>query len=390
MRNERSNRRKHAIWSWKALLGIASLTFTASLNPASAADVSFQKIVIDKAFRAEGVAVADVNRDGKLDIIAGNVWYAGPDWKMTAMLGVPKEYPQKAYSDAFLCFPEDITGDGYIDLVVVGFPGQKTRWLQNPGAAGGTWSEHLAIEQTGNESPWWIDADGDGKNELVFTNDGRVAFARPGEDPTKIWPIQHISEPGKPAPGHGIGVGDVNGDGRSDVVVPQGWYEGPAKKSDEAWAFHPAKLSETPAQLCVYDFDGDGDSDLLSSAAHGYGIWWAEQGSNGWTMHEIGADQRFSQTHAIHLADINGDGLMDFVTGKRFWAHNGGDPGSAEPVYLRWYELQRKEGRPVWTIHQIDEGSGVGLHFQIVDMNGDGRLDIITANKRGVHLFLQK
>jgi hypothetical protein len=137
---------------------------------------------------------------------------------------------------------------------------------------------------------------------------------------------------------------------------------------------------EAPAQMCVCDVDGDGDSDVISSGAHRYGLWWYEQTPDGWLSHEI--DDTISQMHALHLADINGDGLLDIVTGKRFWAHREGDDGIDE--------LQRKDGKPVWKRHIIDTDSGVGLHVTIADINGDGPLDIVTSSKKGVYVFTQQ
>jgi len=138
----------------------------------------------------------------------------------------------------------------------------------------------------------------------------------------------------------------------------------------------------------VYDFDGDGDADVLSSSAHAFGIWWHEQTAPGeFTTHLI--DESFSQTHANVLADINGDGLPDFVTGMRYWAHGGNDPGEDQPPVLFWYELSRKDGRPVWTRHLIDDNSGVGTQFDVADINGDGLLDVVTSNKRGTFVFEQ-
>ena len=348
--------------------------------------ILFRKHTLDAAFRSEGVAVADFNGDGCLDIAAGNVYYAGPDWKMHAMLGEPKEFNRYGYSDAFLCFADDINGDGATDLIVVGSPGQQTHWLANPGKVGAMWRKHLAVAATGNESPAYIDVDGDGRRELVFISDGRCALARPGDDPYRPWIIRVIAGPGDPGPGHGLGVGDVNGDGRCDVLIPNGWWEGPSSKDQLPWTFHPAPFYGG-AQLCVWDFDGDGDNDVVGSSAHEYGVCWSEQTPEGWQTHKI--DESISQTHALHLADVNSDGLMDLVTGKRFWAHNGHDPGSYEPAFLCWFEQKRKDGRPEWRKHEIDVASGVGLHFEVVDLNGDGLLDIATSNKKGVHCFLQ-
>ncbi len=354
--------------------------------PVATSPVHFRKQQLDKVFRSEGVAVADFNDDGQLDIAAGNVYYAGPDWTLVPMRGEPREFNRYGYSDAFLCFAEDVDHDGATDLIVVGFPGQKTHWWRNPGKAGGEWTEHLILAQTGNESPVYLDIDGDGQRELVCVNDRRIALVRPGPDPTRPWTIRHISNTGQPAPGHGLGVGDINLDGHLNIVMPEGWWQGPAKPTAEAWTLHAAELFGG-AQLCVADLDGDGDQDVLGSSPHGYGICWSEQTGDGWQAHEI--NRRDSQTHALALADIDGDGLVDFVTGKRFWAHNGHDPGSYEPAVLCWYQQQRTNGRLTWIRHVIDVDSGVGLQVHIVDLNHDGRLDVVTSNKKGVFCFLQ-
>ena len=348
--------------------------------------IRFQPHQLDKAFRSEGVAVADMNGDGQVDIAAGNVYYAGPQWKMQPMLGDAQSFPPREYSDAFLCFDDDINRDGATDLVVVGFPGQKTHWLENPGAAGGAWKKYLAVEATGNESPDYRDIDGDGVCELVFMHGDRCALARPAADPTQPWTISVIAGPSDPGAGHGLGIGDVNKDGRLDLLIPNGWWEQPAQSTSVPWPFHAATFYGG-AQLCVFDIDGDGDNDVLGSGAHAYGIAWSEQTPAGWQTHMI--DEQDSQTHALHLADLNGDGLLDFVTGKRYWAHFVHDPGSHEPSVLCWYELSRKEGKVSWIKHQIHDDSGVGLHFRIVDVNADGRLDIVTSNKKGVFYFEQ-
>lgn len=354
--------------------------------PNAATPVRFRKTQLDRAFRSEGLAVADFNGDGRLDVAAGAVYYAAPDWKRVPMFEEPVAFNRYGYSDAFLCYADDVDGDGATDLINVGFPGRQTHWLKNPSAAGQPWSKHLAIERTGNESPTYLDVDGDGRRELVFLDGGRCALASPAADPAQPWTIHHIASPGDPAPGHGLGVGDVNGDGRLDVLIPNGWWEGPSGKTSRPWKFHAAEFPGG-AQLCVEDFDGDGDADVLGSSAHAYGIAWAEQTPQGWTTHLI--DDVDSQTHALHMADINGDGLVDFVTGKRFWAHNGHDPGSFQPAVLCWYEQTRRGGAVEWVKHTIDMESGVGLHFQIIDLGGDGLLDIVTSNKKGVYYFQQ-
>jgi hypothetical protein len=366
----------------------------------AAATIGFKRVQLDPAFRAEGVAVADFNGDGHKDIAAGSVYYAAPDWKMHPILAEPKEFSPQTYSDAFCCFADDVNRDGRPDLIVVDIPGKPTCWFENPGSAGGPWERHLAVPVTNNESPNWADVTGDGRPELVcgYSPDPanpdspkrRMIYSGPGEDPKAPWPLHPFSaedSPGSQKYAHGLGAGDVNGDGRTDVVVIQGWWEHPANLAQPEWAFHQANLGEDAAHMYVYDFDGDGDNDVLSSSAHRFGIWWHEQTPDGWKTHTI--DDTISQTHAVCLADINGDGLPDFVTGKRWWAHMGHDPGSDQPAVVVWYELSRKEGRPHWTRHLIDDNSGVGTQFEVADVNGDGLLDVVTSNKKGVYYFEQ-
>jgi len=377
-----------------------TLSLTASVT---AEEITFKKTHIDPKFRAEGVAVGDFNHDGKLDIANGEAYYAAPDWKMQPIREQARDFDPLKYSQCFQAWSEDFNKDGWDDLLVVEFPGQATAWLENPKGAQRPWARHVVADVTNNESPEYLDLDGDKKREFLLGTapepkeaDGPnkyVAIARPASDPQSKWSLTAVSEKGVDMARkfyHGIGRGDINGDGRADIVTPSGWWEAPAAQDETLpWTFHAVTLGGPAAQMYVYDFDGDGDADILSSAAHQIGIWWHEQTEPGkFATHEI--DKTFSQTHAMCFADMNGDGLMDFVTGKRYWAHGPkGDINPGDPAVLFWFELTRQGGKPMWKAHQIDDDSGVGTQFEVRDISGDGLLDIAVSNKKGTFYFEQ-
>ena len=255
--------------------------------------ITWKRTVIDKVFRSEGVGVADFNKDGKLDIFVGDVWYEAPDWKMHEVRPYKNWDGAKGYSESFACFPGDFNGDGYPDVIVIPFPGKPCNWYENPGPKGGMWPEHLLTTSACNETPMYVDLFGTGKKVLVMgwqppgkENQGQMCYFMPGKDPTQPWQRMPISEPsqkGKEIPGtqrfsHGLGHGDVNGDGRIDIIIPGGWWEQPEKVDGVTpWKFHRVDLNPVCADMFTYDIDGDGKADIVSSSAHNYGLWWHQQ-----------------------------------------------------------------------------------------------------------------
>ena len=362
-----------------------------------AGEVSFKKIVVDKTFRAEGVAVGDVNRDGKLDILSGDVWYAAPNWTMHEVRPVGQYDGTKGYSNCFVNFAQDVNGDGWVDSIVIGLPDTECFWYENPKNQPGHWKQRIVAKSACNETPIFVDLLGNGQPVPIFAvrPAGQMCWFSIPDDLEGLWDM-HIIAAGPNAPGtekysHGLGAGDINGDGRCDVLVKQGWWEAPRRRTRNNWKFHPADLGEDCANMLVYDVDNDGDSDVITSSAHRYGLWWFEQkaGADGPQFEQHLIFKKYSQAHAMILADMNRDGIKDIVTGKRHFAHQGKDPGGRDPAMLYWFELRRPSGTPEFILHEIDNDSGVGTQFEVVDMNADGKLDIVTSNKKGVHVFLQ-
>ena len=387
---------------------IVSMMGLCFAGPSLAEDVAWERQQLDAAFRSEGVAAADVNHDGQIDVLAGDVWYEAPDWKMHEIRKPGKFVAGVGYSTSFANWAYDINGDGWDDFILIGFPGDPFYWYENPKNQPGHWKQHLIWHSACNETPDFEDLTGDGKPELILGSQpesqmGYLSVPDP-QKATMKWGFQPISQKGDPAKNgtfkyyHGLGIGDRNNDGRQDVLIPHGWWEQPADLAEAPWKFHPLALSKDgkgnplpAANIYIDDLDLDGDQDIMMSSAHAYGVWWFENTGESYKYHLI--DESYSQTHAVEYVDINGDGSKDLVTGKRFYAHNGADPGGKDPVVMYWYEIKKTKNQPPKFIpHEITEGkdTGVGTQFLVQDINGDDLPDIILSNKKGVNVLLQK
>jgi len=368
-------------------------------------DIPFAIHAIDPG-ASETAAVADINRDGRLDIVSGEHWYEAPTWTKHTFRELT--FTQQ-YIDDFSDLPIDVDGDGYPDIVSVTWFAKKIAWWRNPGKASGLWKEAEINAGFNIEFALLADLDNDGKAQEILAQENGTGQSW-YEVRNGAW-IKHVVS--DRSYGHGIGAGDINKDGRTDILTPRGWLEAPPDPRAGPWTFHADwetinVTSGTPSRLLdlgfmhVADVNGDGRNDVIAAAAHDYGVFWFEQGEGGkWTRHVI--DNAWSQGHASTLADLNGDGRPDLVTGKRFMAHNGADPGEREPLGVYWYEFRptpipdraasaepaRSSGQGVeWIRHIVDYGGrmGGGMQIPVVDIDGDGDLDLVCPGKSGLFL----
>ncbi|GEM_PF-1245780 len=343
---------------------------------------------------SEGCTVVDINRDGKLDITCGPNWYEAPDWKPHKLREVIRS---GEYMNNYGEIAMDVNEDGWPDVVSGGWFVPKMAWYENPGTfdSGELWKEHvIADDLEGTEVIYPCDIDRDGRIDVLsnfYNMDLPVTyFAFVGLKKSDSGFERRVI--GNFGRGHGAGFGDLNGDGRDDLLTPSGWYESPLYPKTQTWKWHGNFYAEhTSIPMPVEDLNLDQMPDFIYGYAHDYGLFWIEQardsaGRQQWFYHPI--DETYSQIHCPILVDLDNDGTKDIVAGKRYRGHNGADPGANEPLCIFWYKVE-KGPDPKFTKHIItyDENIGVGMDFTLEDIDNDGDLDVIAPGKTGLYLL---
>lgn len=363
---------------------------------------------------AECSSVLDINGDGKLDIAAGRNYYIAPNWTKYSDFrdGAATNGPDvdDNYEGTM-----DVNNDGRMDIISSGWMlKQGIYWYENPGKLGEKWKSHTIHEAEGLEGMVLGNLSGRNNKDLLVNyfarrpGRGLIWFEHIDQAP---WFKQHTIGPENVGVSHGNGIGDINGDGRNDVITASGWFEAPAKPTEGSqWTWHPDYQFQTGGAglpILVHDANGDGRNDIIMGSAHGYGLVWFEQkmesGKRSFVQHWI--ETEYPTFHTMELGDLDGDGSPELITGKQLLAHNGGDVGALEPVFVFYYTIRNgRFQRHILTYSHLEpyftkaDGSappphfivGTGMKLNITDVDNNGKPDVIVACRTGLYTFLNQ
>ncbi|MGP0070269.1 MAG: FG-GAP repeat domain-containing protein [Isosphaeraceae bacterium] len=393
---------------FRSIIAVCSIIVFVS-GTVRADEPKWKKHTINGRSEFEAAGVFDVDNDGQLDIFSGDTWYQGPAWKPSHVREVARV---GTYYHDFATLPLDVNGDGHIDSVTCSYFGRSVGWVENPGKSGATWAYH-EVDQPGNiEAAWMVDLSGDGVPDLLPNSVNEAVWyevVKKGDGKGHDLKKHDLGAKGA---GHGVGSGDVNGDGRVDLLTPHGWFEAPADPAHATWTLHPEwEIGATGIQILARDVDGDGLSDVVYGMGHDYGLFWLrqEKGTGGeriWNKQAI--DKTIASVHTLLWADIDGDGKAhELVTGKRVYAHEV-EPGATDGSVIAWYVFDPNSKE--WVRHIIFQGeparnapakggerlalkdfppgtAGTGLQITAIDIDKDGDIDLVCPGKSGLYLF---
>jgi len=381
------------------------------VTPAEKVSPHFRAQRFEDFYYGWSAAAGDFNHDGVLDVTMGNRYYLGPTFTDSREVYLGQAFnPAKEYGPAMVNFAGDYTGDGWDDILVA--ESRAPALYVNPRGESRRWTRYTIFPEVISESIAFVDVNNDGKPDAIFSGSNKVQWATSDpSNPTGPWKVYAVSDAG-PWGGsiHGIGAGDINGDGKVDLIAPHGWWEQPAGGATVTpWTFHQGAFGRNGnagGNFEIYDVNGDKLADVVTSlAAHGFGLVWYEQKRDGagaisFVEHQImgdfaannPGDVTFSELHALTMADVDGDGVKDIITGKRSWAHldSYSDPDAQGAAVLYWFKTIRDPKAPGgarFVAELIHNRSGVGSMIQTADLNKDGAIDIMAGTTRGGFIF---
>jgi dienelactone hydrolase len=375
-----------------ALVTVTLCFWLNTLSPSVGDDVAFRRHVLNAESEFSACAVIDVDHDGRPEIVSGQYCYEPPDWQRHTIREV--QLIRGRYDD-YSNLPLDVNGDGWMDLVSCNYRSSSLYWVRNPGETDSLWSNHVIDTPGPSETGRLADIDGDGQLDVlpsgtkfaawyeVVMNDTAAGEKRPHWIRHDL-PEQLIA--------HGVGCGDINGDGRDDLVNPRGWAEAPEDPRTGRWIWHGEfnLHRDVGLPILVVDVDNDGDNDLVWGRGHDTGLYWTEQtrspdAQRVWVRHAI--DTSWSQAHSIMLADIDGDDRQDLVAGKRYMGHDGKDPGEYDPLAIYWYRFC--QDTKTWERHLVSWGDDCGFDLdpKCADVDQDGDVDIVAPARSGLFLL---
>ncbi len=360
----------------------------------------------------ESVALIDMNGDGKLDIACGRNWYEAPNWiKHTNYRDGAETFGPITDDGGEAVL--DVNRDGKPDIIASGWMKMSgVYWYENPGVPGVKWKEHLIHSARNMEGFVMGDIVGhhNGDQDILINHWDPVPgqfFSYYEHIDKEPWLVEHVL--GTEGQQHGNGIGDINGDGRNDLVTGVGWWEAPPDPRNGKWIWHPdwnVFNGNCGLPVLVYDANGDGLNDVIIGAAQDYGLKWLEQkkdASGKRTFVEHWIEKDFSLFHSMELGDIDGDGKPELVTGKILFPHQGRDPGEFDPLFVFYYKIANGQFErhilsynnlqwyPGQTQNPPPNGAiGFGRKIAIADLDGDGKNEIIIASNSGLYVFYNK